>query len=121
MRDDQLIFEILKMRPRARWPCINDVVLVENDIQVNGSWPIFERWDPPNVGLDPLEYLEECNRWQVRLDLKQKRGKWPSLTTERMEARTKQAPLTKLGWSVTYMGEVSYKKLVSIITISASF
>ena len=38
-----------------------------------------------------------------------------------METRTKQAPLTKLGWSVTYMGAVSYKKLVSVIIITASF
>ena len=38
-----------------------------------------------------------------------------------MEARTKQAPLTKLGWSATYIGAVSYKKLVLIIATSASF
>jgi len=34
---------------------------------------------------------------------------------------TKQAPLTKLGWSVTYIGAVSYRKLVSMIATSASF
>ena len=75
MRDDQLIFEIFKVRPRARWPGINDIIPVEDDIQVDGSWPISERRDPSYVGFNPLEHLEECNRWEIRLDLKQKRGK----------------------------------------------
>ena len=26
------------------------------------------------MGFNPLEYLEECNRWQIRLDLEQRRG-----------------------------------------------
>jgi len=82
MRDDQLIFEISKMSPRVWWPGVNDLIVVENDIQINGSWSISVRWDSPDVGFDPLEYLEECNRRQIRLDLEQKRGECPLFMTE---------------------------------------
>lgn len=82
MRDDQLIVEIFKTNPQVWWPGINDLVVVKYDIQVNGSWSIPERWDPSDVGFDLLEHLEECNRWQIRLDLKQKRGEQPPFMTE---------------------------------------
>ena len=82
MWDNQLIFEIFKMRSRAWWPGIKDVVPVEDDIQVNRSRPISKRRDPPDMGFDLLEYLEECNRWQIRLDLEQKRGKRSSFMME---------------------------------------
>ena len=72
------------------------------------------------MGFDPLEYLEECNRWQIRLDLEQRCGEQPLFVADAWR-HTKQAPLTKLGWSVTYIGAVSYRKLVSMIAISASF
>ena len=62
MWDDQVIFEIFEMRPRTQWPSVDDVFTVEDDIQVNCSWPVSERWDPPNTSFNPLENLEE-NNW----------------------------------------------------------
>lgn len=73
------------------------------------------------MSFNPLEHPKERERLQIRLDLKQKRGKLPSFITKQTEIRTKQAPLTKSGWSVTYAGAVSYKKLVLIIAVTASF
>lgn len=60
------------MRPGALWPGINDVFAMEDDIQVNCSWPVSEGRDPPNAGLNPLENLEECDWRQICLNLKQK-------------------------------------------------
>lgn len=79
MGDDQLIFEIFKMCLGALWPGINDVFAMEDNIQVNRSWPVSEGRDPPNAGLNPLENLEESHWRQIRFNLKQEvvNDRWP--------------------------------------------